>query len=684
MVNMQSCSENNFHATLNICEDFKLPDNFPMGLKVLVVDDDNASLSLAKNLLLCCGYDVTTCSQAAEAIFLLQENHGFDLIMTDFCMTDMDGFKLFELAGFNMHLPIIMLSADSRFEYVIKGLNHGACGFLCKPLRLEEMQTIWQFVIKRKWPRNEVSECYGFLKVHNYEGNRCSTGGTGNASTMNTLTNTFMRSKEKKNQDKEDSEPDNMEPPSKKQRLAWSLELHKKFVNAVNLIGIDRAVPKRILDVINVPGLTRAMVASHLQKFRLQLKKLNGIAEYNAELGKFLLCASMNADFSQLRTLDNQTLSILRKITPEALTALQDMSAISQNIQRQDAQGSNPVFPIHGTLEKSTGESPLIPSLPTCNLEVAGSSNANNFQCLNAQYENNLTEMAQQELNAVVSESCETLNLQSSVAPIQSSSVLQVQQVIDMLDENCMAASLPSPTTLQHSITPVIPNSFATSSANLHTVNCPAMMNHSSMIGHTQPITRMLAGDNLDESFSAFQSKQFTHFQPSTNIVAENILDTVNHNNHASGECSSIRDYSQLSFQQDNAPRVTPIITDVLNGPLDKSLSIPGSSFSSEQVPFHTYVSSRWSIPEYVGYPSGSFYIVPNSCSNETDRVDMRELFDQRQSRSSVSSGGTCFLNQFPVVETGTLSDCLTNGDRCTSPNEDVDPHDLSGYDKMT
>lgn len=398
----------------------------------------------------------------------------------------------------------------------------------------------------------------------------------------------------------------------------------------------------------------------------------------------------MNADFSQHGTLDNQTLSILRKITPEALTALQGMSTINQTIQRQDAQGSNPVFPIHGTLEKlllkSTGGSPLTPSLPTCNLEVVGSSNANNLQCLNAQYENNLTEMAQQELNAVVSESCETLTLQSSVAPIQSSSVLQVQQVIDMLDENCMAASLPSPTTLQHSITPVIPNSFATSyqsSSNLNTVNYPAMMNHSSMIGHTQSMTRMLAGDNLGESFSAFQSKQFTHFQPSTNIVADNIVDTVNHNHHALDECSSIRDYSQPSFQQDSVPRVTPIITDVLNGPLDKSLSIPGSSFSSEQVPFHTYVSSRWSIPDYVGYPSGSLYIVPNSCSNETDRVDMRELFDQGQSRSSVSSGGTCFLNQFPVVETEMLSDCLTNGDRCISLNEDVDPLNHSGFDKM-
>lgn len=426
-----------------------------------------------------------------------------------------------------------------------------------------------------------------------------------------------------------------------------------------------------------------------MQKFRLQLKKLNGIAEYNAELGKFLLCASMNADFSQLGTLDNRTISILRKITPEALTVLQDMSAINQTTQRQDAQGSNPVFPIRGTLEKlllkSTGESPHTPSLPTCNLEVVGSSNANNLQCLNAQYENNLTEMAQQELNAVVSESCETLNLQSSVAPIQSSSVLQVQQVIDMLDENCMVASLQSPTTLQHSFTPVIPNSFATSyqsSANLHPVNYPAMVNHSSMIGHTQSMTRILAGDNLDESFSAFRSKQLTHFQPSTSIVAENILDTVNHNHHALDECTSIRDYRQLSFQQDNVSRLTPIITDVLNCPLDKSLSIPGSNFFSEQVPFHTHVSSRWSIPEYVGYPSGSLYIVPNSCSNETDRVDMRE-FDQGQSSSSFSSGGTCFLNQFPMVEIETLSDCLANGDRCTNPKEDLDPQDHSGFDKM-
>ena len=63
---------------------------------------------------------------------------------------------------------------------------------------------------------------------------------------------------------------------SKKPRVVWSAELHQQFVNAVNQLGIDKAVPKRILDLMNVQGLTRENVASHLQKYRLYLKRLQG------------------------------------------------------------------------------------------------------------------------------------------------------------------------------------------------------------------------------------------------------------------------------------------------------------------------------------------------------------------------------------------------------------------------
>lgn len=62
----------------------------------------------------------------------------------------------------------------------------------------------------------------------------------------------------------------------KRPRLVWTPQLHKCFVDAVNQIGLDKAVPKQIMQVMNVDGLTRENVASHLQKYRLQLKRDEG------------------------------------------------------------------------------------------------------------------------------------------------------------------------------------------------------------------------------------------------------------------------------------------------------------------------------------------------------------------------------------------------------------------------
>jgi SHAQKYF class myb-like DNA-binding protein len=69
---------------------------------------------------------------------------------------------------------------------------------------------------------------------------------------------------------------------AKKARVVWSVELHQQFVNAVNSLGIDKAVPKRILDLMGVQGLTRENVASHLQKYRLYLKRLQSVQAEDA------------------------------------------------------------------------------------------------------------------------------------------------------------------------------------------------------------------------------------------------------------------------------------------------------------------------------------------------------------------------------------------------------------------
>uniref|UniRef100_A0A9I9CGR1 HTH myb-type domain-containing protein n=1 Tax=Cucumis melo TaxID=3656 RepID=A0A9I9CGR1_CUCME len=59
---------------------------------------------------------------------------------------------------------------------------------------------------------------------------------------------------------------------AKKTKVDWTPELHRKFVQAVEQLGIDHAIPSKILELMKVEGLTRHNIASHLQKYRMQKK----------------------------------------------------------------------------------------------------------------------------------------------------------------------------------------------------------------------------------------------------------------------------------------------------------------------------------------------------------------------------------------------------------------------------
>ena len=51
---------------------------------------------------------VTTCGLAREALDLLRgRKDGFDIVISDVNMPDMDGFKLLENVGLEMDLPVI-------------------------------------------------------------------------------------------------------------------------------------------------------------------------------------------------------------------------------------------------------------------------------------------------------------------------------------------------------------------------------------------------------------------------------------------------------------------------------------------------------------------------------------------------------------------------------------------------
>lgn len=62
---------------------------------------------------------------------------------------------------------------------------------------------------------------------------------------------------------------------SRKQRRCWSPELHRRFVEALQKLGGSKvATPKQIRELMQVDGLTNDEVKSHLQKYRLHIRKV--------------------------------------------------------------------------------------------------------------------------------------------------------------------------------------------------------------------------------------------------------------------------------------------------------------------------------------------------------------------------------------------------------------------------
>lgn len=82
----------------------------------------------------------------------------------------------------------------------------------------------------------------------------------------------------------------------KRPRLVWTPRLHKRFVEAVEKVGVDKAVPKTLMQMMGVSGLTRDNVASHLQKYRLSLKKQATDRQADHQSGIAEACSPTDGD----------------------------------------------------------------------------------------------------------------------------------------------------------------------------------------------------------------------------------------------------------------------------------------------------------------------------------------------------------------------------------------------------
>ncbi|GAB2297802.1 hypothetical protein Dimus_031890 [Dionaea muscipula] len=236
--------------------------------------------------------EVTTCGLAIDALKLLRERKDrFDIVISDVNMPDMDGFKLLEHVGLEMDLPVIMMSVDGETSRVMKGVQHGACDYLLKPIRMKELRNIWQHVFRKRM--HEVRDIESHEGIEDFQMFRSGNEHSDDRLSLSGGDQTLGKKRkdaEYRHDDKEWGDTSS----AKKPRVVWSVDLHQKFVKAVNQMGFDKVGPKKILDLMNVPWLTRENVASHLQKYRLYLSRLQKENEMKTYAGMINLDNSSN------------------------------------------------------------------------------------------------------------------------------------------------------------------------------------------------------------------------------------------------------------------------------------------------------------------------------------------------------------------------------------------------------
>ena len=108
----------------------------PLGLTVVLVEDDQSIGRLVHDALVAHGYEVEWCVDGATATAAIG-NATPDLVLLDAGLPDVDGFSLCRwLRDRNHDLPIVLVTArDSEIDIVV-GLDAGATDYVTKPFSM--------------------------------------------------------------------------------------------------------------------------------------------------------------------------------------------------------------------------------------------------------------------------------------------------------------------------------------------------------------------------------------------------------------------------------------------------------------------------------------------------------------------------------------------------------------------
>lgn len=116
--------------------------------RILVVDDEPDTVTLLKHVLIRDGYDVSGATSGKEALIKINEVKP-SLVLLDLMMPEMDGWETFHQMQLVNDLPVIVISALSQSQYIVKALELGADDYITKPFEQAEVKARVNAVLRR-------------------------------------------------------------------------------------------------------------------------------------------------------------------------------------------------------------------------------------------------------------------------------------------------------------------------------------------------------------------------------------------------------------------------------------------------------------------------------------------------------------------------------------------------------
>ena len=120
-------------------------------MRILIVEDEAAIRDQVAERLRNDGFVVDTAGVGREGMYCARE-YPIDIAVVDLGLPEMDGIELIvQLRRQGVSFPILILTARTRWQEKVDGLEAGADDYLGKPFHVEELSARVRALIRRAW-----------------------------------------------------------------------------------------------------------------------------------------------------------------------------------------------------------------------------------------------------------------------------------------------------------------------------------------------------------------------------------------------------------------------------------------------------------------------------------------------------------------------------------------------------